>query len=333
MYFSLRASAFQLPAVSSASTFVEAITKHLPERKFTNYDENGLLGKSRHLNPATKLLCSTAARFMEDPSNRVAENTETKVGVYVASDTINLEDDFEFDICARNHGPDYVSPLKAPNTLSNVVGSHLARIYDIQGPNCTVAAGHHSWYQSLDLAQLALQDGTIERAIIGAVEVSSSYQQLCGHDRELALIADIIPHQDSATRFSYPLLGRLPILDADRLVGVISNYLSTKQKSCVDLTIVTTETLSSELRDEFFAALVASEVTPSVLWGNAIFGEGEAASGGCAMLMANEIIIFGQLPFEIQAHCVGVKNSLIKTVLVLSVDRHGAYSGLLMEAV
>jgi hypothetical protein len=35
-----------------------------------------------------------------------------KIGVFLAVENINLEDDFIFDLCAKNYGSDYVIPLK-----------------------------------------------------------------------------------------------------------------------------------------------------------------------------------------------------------------------------
>lgn len=333
MYFSIRASAYQLPMTESAPHFTGALAASQPLQKFSHYDARGLLGKSRHLSSATKLLCSTAAHFMADPTNHIDPSRATQVGVYVAADTINLEDDFEFDICARNLGPDFVSPLKAPNTLSNVVGSHLARLYEIQGPNCTIAAGQHGWLQSLDLAQLALQTGTIQRALLGVVEVSSTYQQACGQEREIALLVDVIPHDASKVRFAEPLLGRLPQWKPELLQSALQGYLAKYQHSCVDLVLLAGEPLTLAQQDSLASLCAGARISPSILCGESLFGRGEAASAACGMLLANDLLQDNHLLASLKGDYLGEQPACLDSILLLSLDQHGAYSALLMERV
>ena len=128
MSYSFDSVVFKAPSCDSSATVSDAVKGNLLTGTFENYDKDKSLGKSRHLSAATRLLSSTALKLTENKA--VAEKVESaprKVGVYIACENINLEDDFEFDLCAKNFGPDYVSPLKAPNTLANAVGSHFSR--------------------------------------------------------------------------------------------------------------------------------------------------------------------------------------------------------------
>ncbi len=349
MYFSIRASAFQLPTAEAAPNFASALANlsntvskgastsgrptGLSSQKFSHYDPKGLLGKSRHLSSATKLLCSTAAQFMENPGNKVDPTAATKVGVYVAADTINLEDDFEFDMCARNLGPDFVSPLKAPNTLSNVVGSHLARLYEIQGPNCTIAAGQHSWLQSLDIAQLALQAGTIQRALLGAVEVSSVYHQACQQERELALLVDVVAYSSGKVRFVEPLLGRLPSWKPSLLQAALQNYLAKHQRNSVDLILLAGEPLIAAQQDSLASMCAGAGISASILCGESLFGRGESASAACGMLVADNLLQDNSLLATIKGDYLGSPPASVNSILIVSLDQQYAYSALLLERV
>lgn len=345
MYFSIQASAYQLPTAEAAPSFANALANlsdsastsgqpgGLSAQKFTHYDAKGLLGKSRHLSSATKLLCSTAVELMERPDNRIDPGAATQVGVYVAADTINLEDDFEFDICARNLGPDFVSPLKAPNTLSNVVGSHLARLYEIQGPNCTIAAGQHSWLQSLDIAQLALQAGTIQRALLGVVEVSSVYHQACQQERELALLLDVVPHRSGKVRFVEPLLGRMPSWKSSLLQAALQNYLAKYQRQSVDLVMLAGEPLAAKQQDGLASMCAGAGISASILCGESLFGRGESASAACGMLLADNLLQDNSLLATLKGDYLGSAPSSVNSILILSLDQQYAYSALLLERV
>lgn len=340
MYFSIQASAYQLPAIEPSDSFTNALLQRLvnegqawQQTQFLNYDPQGVLGKSRHLSSATKLLCSTAAQLMDHPNHKVDPTNATRVGVYVAADTINLEDDFEFDMCARNFGPDFVSPLKAPNTLSNVVGSHLARLYDIQGPNCTIAAGQQSFLQSLDIAQLALQTGTIERALLGVVEVTSIYQQACGQSRELALLLDVVPYTNDAVRFAEPLLGRLPSWNIEWLASAIRDWLRKQSKTSVDLVLLAGEPLNPAWLDNLATQFAGTGISSSILCGEALFGHGESASAACGVLLAKEVLQ-GEVPSTLfEQGFLGDKPANVNSILVLSLDQQCGYSALLLERV
>lgn len=331
MYYSIEASSYKFPAAESPQSLTQALTRLLPVQSFDNYDANRSLGKSRHLSSATKLLCSTATHLDHLDTRHSEDAGPVGTGVYVAADTINLQDDFEFDMCAKNIGPDYVSPLKAPNTLANVVGSHLARLYNIQGPNCTIASGQHSWLQALDMAQLALQAQTIQRALVGTVEVTSAYHKAFGREREMALLMELVPHTTAPVRFREPLLGRLPRWDRGHLATVLKTYLAEQGIDCVDGIIQTGDALDADCQRDIQTTLVDSGLSRCLVHGDLLFGAGESGSAGLAMMLAEEFLSseasFATLPEGVY----GSPASEPSAVLILSLDQDLGYSALLLE--
>lgn len=327
MYYSIQTSSYKFPAAESPRKLSDSLSALLPLGSFDNYDANRSLGKSRHLSAATKLLCSTATHLDGLDSDPVS------TGVYVAADTINLEDDFEFDMCAKNIGPDYVSPLKAPNTLANVVGSHLARLYNIQGPNCTIAAGQHGWLQALDVAQLALQAKTIQRALVGAVEVSSRFHKSFGREREMALLIGLVPHASEPVRFREPLLGRLPKWDTRHLFEALTNYLEKQGVNRVNAIVQTGDPLSPDRQEDIDKALIDSGLSRCRIKGETLFGNGESGSAGLAMLFAEELLTGKSSLASLPQKIYGTPTLETTTVLVLSLDADLGYSALLLERI
>ena len=127
MKYSIKEFTYKVHQAESPQSLLSVLDEGFSDEKFTNYDISKSLGKSRHLSAATKLWSSAAnkllaTKILADTLSRAPE----KVGIFLAVENVNLEDDFIFDLCAKNYGPDYVSPLKAPNTLANVVVSYFA---------------------------------------------------------------------------------------------------------------------------------------------------------------------------------------------------------------
>lgn len=331
MYYSIQGSSYKFPTAESPRHLSHSLNALLPVRSFDNYDANRSLGKSRHLSAATKLLCSTATLLNGLDAEHSEPARPANTGVYVAADTINLEDDFEFDMCAKNIGPDYVSPLKAPNTLANVVGSHLARLYNIQGPNCTIASGQHGWLQALDMAQLALQGQTIQRALIGTVEVSSSYHKSFGREREMALLIGLVPHTSEPVRFREPLLGRLPKWDIKHLAEALTDHLKKQGVDQVDAILRTGDSLTSHQQRDIEETLVDGGLSRCMIEGEALFGNGESGSAGLAMLLAAELLEGKGSLASVAGQLYGSPAPEPITVLILSLDVELGYSALLLE--
>ncbi|MDO9618348.1 MAG: hypothetical protein Q7J43_11780 [Pseudomonas sp.] len=66
-------------------------------------------------------------------------------------------------VCVQHKQP---KPFEFVNSVSNAAGFHIAQQLGIDGPNLFIGAGEQVWPQLLSLANLDLQDGLIEQALL-----------------------------------------------------------------------------------------------------------------------------------------------------------------------
>ncbi|MGG5873663.1 hypothetical protein [Pseudomonas peli] len=66
-------------------------------------------------------------------------------------------------VCVQHKQP---KPFEFVNSVSNAAGFHIAQQLGIDGPNLFIGAGEQVWAQLLSLANLDLQDGLIEQALL-----------------------------------------------------------------------------------------------------------------------------------------------------------------------
>lgn len=66
-------------------------------------------------------------------------------------------------VCVQHKQP---KPFEFVNSVSNAAGFHVAQQLGIEGPNLCIGAGAQVWTQLLSLANLDLQDGLIEQALL-----------------------------------------------------------------------------------------------------------------------------------------------------------------------
>lgn len=66
-------------------------------------------------------------------------------------------------VCVQHKQP---KPFEFVNSVSNAAGFHVAQQLGINGPNLFIGAGAQVWTQLLSLANLDLQDGLIEQALL-----------------------------------------------------------------------------------------------------------------------------------------------------------------------
>lgn len=148
------------------------------EGKLETYNPDKILGKRglRFVSPAAQIFNVTAYHALAD--NGIGEmidgNTE-RVGIYHGTEIPNLGDAFDVDLVAKNDGPSSVSPMSSPNTLANVASGELAIRKHVLGPNVSVSNGQNSGLQAVSVAMWHMEEGWVDAAIIGAVEVGSFY--------------------------------------------------------------------------------------------------------------------------------------------------------------
>ncbi len=325
---------FKMPGIESPAPLLGTIGEKPAERQFVNYDANKSLGKSRHLSAATKLLSSTATKLLGHKSFQQAiESAPTRVGIFIAENNVNLKDDFDFDLCAKTHGPDHVSPLQAPNTLANVVGSHFARISSIEGPNSTVSAGQHGVYHALDMAELGLQCGAIDTAIVGAVNVTSCYHKILQHDqREVCVAARLSrAHGDAAVTLYPPLMRTLPDIDEEKVARLIALQARKHLKhSDVDMVWIANG-LSQLDPDRFTTVLTTKKTSHCVVSGKHLFGN----EGHCDPLiltcLAHEMFMEETTDWSRLGKAMfGPAPERTGTIAIISCDEHNQLSVLIM---
>lgn len=66
-------------------------------------------------------------------------------------------------VCVQHKQP---KPFEFVNSVSNAAGFHIAQQLGIDGPNLFIGAGEQVWVQLQALANLDLQDGLIEQALL-----------------------------------------------------------------------------------------------------------------------------------------------------------------------
>ncbi|MBX3304671.1 MAG: hypothetical protein KF751_01325 [Nitrospira sp.] len=301
-----------------------------------NYDTGRILGrKTRHLNSATLFFGSTAAALLEtEKVKHVERQCPDRVGIYVTAETINLEDDFCFDLTAKVHGPDYVSPMQAPNTLANVVGSHFASFAGITGPNCTIAAGQTGGFQAIQVATLGLSDQSIDMAIVGGVEVCSEYHRLAYvEDREVSVAHGIIRASQSDRLVFYPPITRLRNKASE---AEIAQWL----KSELGKQLVT-EGLDAVLiafkpdwliLENLHSTLCQIQVTKTVLVGEGFYGRGESCSALLAIGVGADLLRQEQVDWHaLGGRVLGKHPSSLSRLGIIGFDEQGQFTILLME--
>ncbi|MGH2509529.1 MAG: beta-ketoacyl synthase N-terminal-like domain-containing protein, partial [Ktedonobacteraceae bacterium] len=93
-----------------------------------------------------------------------------ELGVVVSSTLSGLQSISNYDYTAVKEGPQYVSPMEAPNTLANAPASHLAIRLKARALNTTIANGQCSGFDALGYAAKALRERRARYVVVGGVE-------------------------------------------------------------------------------------------------------------------------------------------------------------------
>ncbi len=340
MKYTIIESSYKLLQPSGASTLLP-----LPEEggeflaPMPDYDVERALGrKTRHLNAATRFFGSTASALLHNPCVReVLEGNSARLGVYAAAETINLEDDISFDLTVKTYGPDYASPLQAPNTLANVMGSNFATFNGINGPNCTVSAGQSSGMHCLQIAALALAEDAVDCAIVGGAEVASSYHAAAFPGSRESAVAHAVVEASPTDRvvFGLPVLwtlaGTSPTAElAGRLTAAARATFGEEKLDGVVLAFGGDRVDA----DELFSALQSAGDGGAVLAAERLYGRGESCSGLLGLGVAKELLGCDEPDAArmAPAWAGGRLPSRLQRLGVAGIDEHGQGVVLLMEA-
>lgn len=154
--------------------FYRQINEGLPAGSvLSNFDPDQYLGNKglRFVADSTKLYCNAAYQSIEDAKlNEAVQQRPERFGLYDGSELSFVDEVFEFDLMAKVQGPDYVSPMKAPNILGNASASYMAIRTGITGPNFSVSGGATGSLQAIDMAVLHLQEAQTDYGIVSATD-------------------------------------------------------------------------------------------------------------------------------------------------------------------
>jgi hypothetical protein len=338
MQFTILESSFKCANFSTISPLVPSLLKDgFSARSMAgSYDSARILGrKTRHLNSATLFFGSTAAALLEaEKLKRLGTQCPDKVGIYVTAETINLEDDFGFDLSAKVHGPDYVSPLQAPNTLANVVGSHFASYAGITGPNCTISAGQTGGFQAIQVATLGLSEQAIDMAIVGGVEVCSDYHRLAyTANREVSVAHGITRASQSDRLVFYPPTTRLRNRASEMeivqwLKAELGRQLITDSLDAVMLAFSPDWLILESL----CSALCQFRVAETLISGERFYGRGESCSALLALGVAADLLMLEQVDWDAFGdRVIGKHPSSLSRFGIIGLDEQCQFSTLIME--
>lgn len=131
-----------------------------------------LLGKRglQFLRPSTKYLHAATLLALADANLNAPLPEPDEVGIVVGSNLAGLQSITEYDWTAVTEGPQYVSPMEAPNTLANAPASHLAIRVQARAFNTTIASGQCAGFDALGYASKMLREKRARFVIVGGVE-------------------------------------------------------------------------------------------------------------------------------------------------------------------
>ncbi len=301
-----------------------------------DYDSERRLGrKIRYLSDATRLFGGTACALLDDPAIKaMADTAPQRIGVYVCAETVNLRDDYNFDSSVKVNGPDEASPLTAPSTLANVVGSHFASFTGITGPNCTIAAGQSSGAHALQTAMHALMEQSIDCGFVGGVEVSSDYHRAAFDvQREVGVAhAVVAAGADSAVIFFAPRLGMREQADGIDLAKAVKREAERHFGGAALDAVILASGLNLIDTDRLCTALSQMGVTDTVLPGERLYGQGESCSGLLGLGLANELLTGSPEQWQaIGPQLLGKQDVTLRRVGIVSLDEQGQFSAAVME--
>ncbi len=211
--------------LSPSGVGLEGFQKHLENPadtgKLNNCDPQGYLGNTglKFVGSSTLMYSNLAYQCLAEATllNRI-DQVASRIGLYDGSELANIEEALLFDLTAKVEGSDYVSPMKAPNTLANASASFMGIKAGITGVNMSVSGGSTGFFQALDIADLHLNMGITDFALVASVDSSSIYQEAIyrgmGMNEEDQKINSVgvgvlIAKKDKAQELELAIYGRL----------------------------------------------------------------------------------------------------------------------------
>lgn len=131
-----------------------------------------ILGKRglQYLRPSTQFLLGASILAMRDAALADGVVNPDELGITVGSNLAGLQSMANYDYTAIKEGPHYVSPMDAPNTLTNAPASHLAIRLKARALNTTIASGQCAGLDALGYAAKAVRSGRARQIVAAGVE-------------------------------------------------------------------------------------------------------------------------------------------------------------------
>lgn len=142
-----------------------------------------LLGKRglQYLRPSAKFLAGASLLALQEAGLAHLETGVAQLkaepdalGIVIGSNLVGLQSITNYDRTAIQEGPQYVSPMEAPNTLANAPASHLAIRLKARAFNTTIATGQCAGLDALGYAKKMLDEGRARQVVVGGVEELSA---------------------------------------------------------------------------------------------------------------------------------------------------------------
>jgi hypothetical protein len=118
-----------------------------------------------------KMVCCGALACLK--SVPPADLKEKKIGIFLATGLGNVEEILPFITQVFKHEGGFPSPNQFANSVSNAAAFFLARICEVKGVVLTISQEELSFESALWLAQVYLESGEIDLALVGGCDVFS----------------------------------------------------------------------------------------------------------------------------------------------------------------
>lgn len=140
--------------------------------KVGNWNPVELLGKRglQFLRPSTQFLLGASQLALAEAGLKEQMPDPDDLGVVIGTNLAGLQSITNYDFTAVTEGPQYVSPMEAPNTLANAPASHLAIRVQARALNTTIASGQCAGFDALGYASKMLREGRARYVLVGGVE-------------------------------------------------------------------------------------------------------------------------------------------------------------------
>lgn len=117
-------------------------------------------------------MCS-AELALQDAALKINKQNAKRVGIFFATDHVNIANTQKMYDSLLEKGPGAVDPLLFAETVFNAPASMISIRHGIKGPIMAIPSGYISGSYAIEQALVYLEKGTIDYALVGAVEENS----------------------------------------------------------------------------------------------------------------------------------------------------------------